>query len=80
MGKRRFLSRSARSAAAPKEIDLLQDVWSHFSEGAAEQGICHHHVIHFALAELERNMAQFGEYETRKKLRQYIDEIDAHRS
>jgi amino acid transporter len=41
----------------PKEIDLLHRIWLRFSSELGEQELHHHDIIHFALMEIEREIA-----------------------
>jgi amino acid transporter len=59
----------------PKEIDLLHGIWLRYSEEAPQEPVHQHHVIHFALAELEGEMVQLGEQEVLRRFREYLDKI-----
>jgi hypothetical protein len=63
-----------RPHLSPKEIDLLHDVWLHLSEKAVPKEVHHHDVVHFALTELEREIAQFGEQDVLRRLREHLSE------
>jgi amino acid transporter len=63
-----------RPHLSPKEIDLLHDVWLRLSEKAVPKEVHHHDVVHFALTELEREIAQFGEQEVLRRFREHLSE------
>ena len=42
----------------PKEIDLLHRIWLDMSDRLPGEEIHHHHIVHFALAEIERAITQ----------------------
>src|ERR1700758_4241099 len=41
----------------PKEIDLLHSIWLELSDSVAPEELHHHDVVHFALEELRRDLA-----------------------
>ncbi len=41
----------------PKEIDLLHKIWLQLSDKLPGQEIHHHDIVHFALDEVERELA-----------------------
>src|ERR1700723_378788 len=63
----------------PKEIDLLHRVWLELSDKLAGEEIHHHDIIHFALGEVEREMAQGETDAVLERLRQHLHEIREHR-
>ncbi|MGB0036685.1 MAG: APC family permease [Candidatus Acidiferrales bacterium] len=65
----------------PKEIDLLHKVWLDLSEQLAGQEEVHHHdIVHFALAEVEREIAEGQGDAVLERLREHLREIQSHRS
>jgi amino acid transporter len=63
----------------PKEIDLLHKVWLDFADHLPGEEIHHHDIVHFALAELEREIAQGHGEETLRRLRDHLHEIESRR-
>ncbi len=63
----------------PKEINLLHKIWLRFSTELGSQELHHHDVIHFALAEIERQLASGKDDKVLEKLRQHLEEIKSHR-
>jgi hypothetical protein len=63
----------------PKEIDLLHKVWLELSEKLQSEEIHHHDIIHFALAEVEREIAQGQGNDVLERLRNHIHEIQGRR-
>jgi amino acid transporter len=63
----------------PKEIDLLHKVWLESSERLACEEIHHHDIVHFALAELERQIASGQDDEVFSRLRDHLRVIRDHR-
>jgi amino acid transporter len=59
----------------PKEIDLLHKIWLQLSDQMPGQEIHHHDIVHFALDEVERELAQGHEQEVLERLRQHLGEI-----
>jgi hypothetical protein len=64
----------------PKEIDLLHKIWLELGDELPGQELHHHDIVHFALTELEREIAQGQEPEVLERLRQHLDEIQDRRS
>ncbi|MHB8755570.1 MAG: APC family permease [Candidatus Acidiferrales bacterium] len=64
----------------PKEIDLLHDIWLQLSDELKGEEIHHHDIIHFALTELEREIAEGQGEAVLQRLRQHIQEIKDRRS
>jgi amino acid transporter len=63
----------------PKEIDLLHRVWLELSDPLPGEEIHHHDIVHFALAEVEREMAEGQTSAVLDRLRQHLHEIKARR-
>ena len=63
----------------PKEVDLLHKVWLDFADHLPGEEIHHHDIVHFALTELEREIAQGHGEETLRRLRDHLHEIEARR-
>ncbi len=63
----------------PKEIDLLHSIWLQFSDEVAPEELHHHDIIHFALTELSRELAEGKHDEVFKRLKEHIEEIKARR-
>ena len=64
----------------PKEIDLLHKIWLELSDELPGHELHHHDIIHFALDELEREIAQGQEPSVLERLRQHLNEIKDRRS
>jgi len=63
----------------PKEIDLLHQIWLRFSNELGEEELHHHDIVHFALRELEQNIAKGKEAEVVARLKQHLHEIKHRR-
>jgi amino acid transporter len=63
----------------PKEIDLLHKLWLQLSDKLPGQEVHHHDIVHFALGEVEREMAQGETDGVLQRLRQHIEEIKDRR-
>ncbi|HEV2615056.1 MAG TPA: APC family permease [Candidatus Acidoferrales bacterium] len=63
----------------PKEIDLLHNVWLELSDELKGEEIHHHDIIHFALTELEREIAEGQGEAVLARLRQHLQEIKDRR-
>jgi hypothetical protein len=63
----------------PKEIDVLHKMWLKFSEKLAGEELHHHDIIHFALTELEREIAEGQGDEVLERLRQHLRDIQTRR-
>ncbi|MGC2332997.1 MAG: APC family permease [Candidatus Acidiferrales bacterium] len=63
----------------PKEVDLLHKVWLDFADHLPGEEIHHHDIVHFALTELEREIAQGHGEETLRRLRDHLHEIENRR-
>jgi len=64
----------------PKEIDLLHDIWLRLSDELKDQEVHHHDIVHFALTELEREIAEGQGDAVLERLRQHLQEIKDRRS
>jgi amino acid transporter len=63
----------------PKEIDLLHRVWLELSDRLPGCELHHHDIVHFALAEVEREMAQDQNHDVLNRLREHLCEIESRR-
>jgi len=63
-----------------KEVDLLHNLWLHFSEEVAPEEVHHHDIVHFALDELRREIAELGDQSVLERLRRHLDEIKSRRA
>jgi nucleotide-binding universal stress UspA family protein len=63
----------------PKEIDLLHRVWLELADKLPGEEIHHHDIIHFALDEVEREIAAGEESDVLERLRQHLHEISKRR-
>ena len=63
----------------PKEIDLLHKVWLELSEHLPGAEIHHHDIVHFALAEVEREIAEGQGHDVLERLREHLREIEHRR-
>jgi amino acid transporter/nucleotide-binding universal stress UspA family protein len=63
----------------PKEIDLLHRVWLELSDPLPGEEIHHHDIVHFALAEVEREIAEGQTPAVVERLREHINEIKSRR-
>ncbi len=61
-----------------KEIDELHSLWLRFSEQVGSD-LHHHDVVHFALHELEKELAEGKEEELLQRLRQHLANIQSRR-
>lgn len=62
-----------------KEIDLLHEIWLRFSNELGQEELHHHDIIHFALREIELEIAQGKHTEVLERLRQHLNEIKNQR-
>jgi len=62
-----------------KEIDLLHKVWLELSETLPGQEIHHHDIIHFALDEVERELAQAREDGVRRRFKDHLQDVNNRR-
>jgi amino acid transporter len=63
----------------PKEVELLHQIWLKMSDELEGEEIHHHDIIHFALAEVERGIAQDGNSDVLKRMRDHLHEIQDRR-
>jgi amino acid transporter len=63
----------------PTEIDLLHRVWLELSDKLPGEEVHHHDVVHFALTEVEREMAQGEVDAVVERLRQHLHDIQGRR-
>jgi amino acid transporter len=63
----------------PKEIDLLHKIWLDLSDRLPGAEIHHHDIVHFALAEVEREMAEGQCNDVIERLHEHIDDIGTRR-
>jgi amino acid transporter len=63
----------------PKEIDLLHKIWLQLSDRMPGREIHHHDIVHFALAEVEREMADGQDRDVLERLREHLDDIGSRR-
>jgi len=64
----------------PMEIDLLHQIWLRFSNQLGEEELHHHDIVHFALRELDQELANGREAEVVDRLRQHLRDIEGHRA
>jgi amino acid transporter len=63
----------------PNEIDLLHRIWLQLSQQLPGQEIHHHDIVHFALTELEREIAAGDDRAVLERLRDHLNEIQGRR-
>ena len=63
----------------PAEIDLLHRLWLRFSDEVAPEELHHHDIVHFALSELDREMADGKSPEVFTRLKQHLEGIKNRR-
>jgi len=63
----------------PNELNLLHSLWLRFSEDVKPENLRHHDLVHFALNELEKEIADGKEPEVAERLRDHLREIKARR-
>jgi amino acid transporter len=63
----------------PKEIDLLHRIWLRFSSELGEQELHHHDIIHFALMEIEREIAAGEDAKLLRRLKAHLQKINSER-
>ncbi len=62
----------------PKEIDLLHSIWLRFIPEVGCE-LHHHDIVHFALTEIENELAQGKDAELVARLKQHLEEIKSRR-
>jgi amino acid transporter len=63
----------------PKEIDLLHRIWLRFSSELGEQELHHHDIIHFALMEIEREIAAGEDAKLLRRLKAHLQSFNSQR-
>jgi amino acid transporter/nucleotide-binding universal stress UspA family protein len=63
----------------PKEVDLLHRIWLDMSDHLPGAEIHHHDIVHFALTEVEREIAQGQGNDVLERLREHLQEIETRR-
>jgi amino acid transporter len=63
----------------PKEIDLLHNIWLKLSNKLPGIELHHHDIVHFALDEVEREIAQGKGDDVLERLRQHLMDIQGRR-
>ncbi len=63
----------------PKEVDLLHRVWLDLSEQLGHEELHHHDIVHFALDELEREIAEGKMPDVLERLREHLKGINDRR-
>jgi len=63
----------------PKEIDLLHKVWLELSDSLPNEEIHHHDIVHFALDEVEREIADGQGGDVLNRLRDHLRKIQKRR-
>ncbi len=58
---------------------MLHKVWLEFSDRLPGKEIHHHDIVHFALTEVEREMADGSTDEVLNRLREHLREIENRR-
>lgn len=59
----------------PKEIDLLHNIWLHFTGELGQEELHHHDIVHFALDELQQELRDGKDQEVLNRLRRHLAEI-----
>ena len=63
----------------PKEIDLLHELWVNISDDVEGEEIHHHDIVHFALTEIERQIANGQRDEVLLRIRDHLRGIKDRR-
>jgi amino acid transporter len=63
----------------PSEIDVLHRIWLRFSTQLGEVELHHHDIIHFALTQIENELAQGKNDEVLTRLKQHLEQIKSRR-
>ncbi|MGE5327622.1 MAG: APC family permease [Deltaproteobacteria bacterium] len=63
----------------PKEIEELHKLWLRFSNQLTERELHHHDIVHFALKEIERELAEGKEDDVLQRLKKHLEEIEFRR-
>jgi amino acid transporter len=64
----------------PLEIDLLHSLWLRFSNEIAPEELHHHDIVHLALNELRKEVAEGRDREVLEKLKRHLEEIRDRRA
>ncbi len=64
----------------PKEVDLLHRVWLDLSDHLPGSELHHHDIVHFALTEVERELAEGQSNGVLDRLREHLREIESRRA
>jgi len=59
----------------PAEIDLLHKLWLKLSQELNNEELHHHDIVHFALQEIDRQLAAGNTDEVLQRLRQHLSEM-----
>jgi amino acid transporter len=62
-----------------KEIDLLHSIWLNFSNQVSPLELHHHDIVHFALNEIEKEIAEGKHDEVLERLQRHLREIETLR-
>jgi hypothetical protein len=63
----------------PNEIDVLHRIWLRFSTQLGEVELHHHDIVHFALTQIDNELAQGKNDEVLTRLKQHLEEIRSRR-
>ncbi|HYL11995.1 MAG TPA: APC family permease [Terriglobales bacterium] len=63
----------------PKESEIVHRLWLRFSDQLGSQELHHHDVVHFALSEIERELAEGKQDEVLERLKEHLQEIQLRR-
>jgi len=63
----------------PNEIDLLHRIWLELSDRLPGREIHHHDIVHFALTEVARDMANGEDADLLNRLREHVEGIESRR-
>jgi len=63
----------------PNEIDVLHRIWLRFSTQLGEAELHHHDIVHFALTQIENELAQGKNDEILTRLKQHLEQIKSRR-
>jgi hypothetical protein len=63
----------------PKEVDLLHRIWLDLSDKLPGQEVHHHDIVHFALDEVEREIAAGQEQDVIIRLKEHLLDIQSRR-
>jgi hypothetical protein len=63
----------------PKEIEELHKLWLRFSNQFPGLELHHHDIIHFALQEIDHEIAEGKEHEVLQRLKKHLEAIESRR-